>query len=537
MMMSDFDASFRIRRVKCDLARPSCGRCQSGGRKCDGYRDTPHVFQIEFLLVNRAKKCKSVDPGSTSGGYGPRNMNAESNNAVPDNLGPLMVLPMIESTQTGAMSFFQHISIQNFDEYQRGESWQQTLMFFAQTVPSVRHAATALGFMHRACLHRESTKDIHELRQAHGELLEREALIHYNRAIQLVLSQDRTGDSNIKAITVLVCHLFNCFDHLAGNAEQAMMHLRGGVEIVLTIDRTMHDTRPSGIRTLVGQITRQMRRLDWQAATYLPDWTPADLQNNIMPQLPSSCGDAFLSMDQAADYLLPLVAWAIMLRSASQKPRLPTDRVVPGNLSSRGKTIIRHLDKWLVLFENMLLHYGEVYLADCKARRVISLLRLQHGLAWIVLGSIGPGRELEYDKYLAHFQKYLTLANQVVSGQDRQSQLTFTPELAVVPILFLIGTKCRHPTVRREVLRILRQQPIQEALWRSDVTARVVERVIEIEESGQGNTIHSMEQIPMHRRVEGIQWTEVGQGSSAVRVNLSFVFSGQEDIQSESIQL
>ncbi|KAK6063033.1 C6 transcription factor [Seiridium cupressi] len=127
------------------------------------------------------------------------------------------------------------------------------------------------------------------------------------------------------AITLLVCYLFTCFDHLAGNYVQAMKHLRGGVELARNIDKaipnnnnTYDDSKPSGVRTLVGHVTRQIHHLDMQALAFLVDWTPANVQGVHISQLPPSDG-AFGSLEQAADHLKILVARVMGLRNGAQQ--------------------------------------------------------------------------------------------------------------------------------------------------------------------------------------------------------------------------
>lgn len=456
-----------------------------------------------------------------------------------------MVLQANGSTQTEAMSFFQHICLQNLSQYQPGESWQRTLMFFAQTVPPVRHAAIALSLMHRACLHRESEKNLHKQLQTNAEFSETAALLHYNQAIRLLLSQETTGTSNTeaKAITLLVCHLFTCFDHLAGNSSRAILHLRGGVELTRTIDRTaldsdagINDARPSGIDMLIGQVTRQIRRLDLQAATFLLDWTPVDLQEEAVPRLPSLYSGGFLSLDNAADHLQQLIAGAIMLRNASQKLH-PAGRTMPSDPSALKNSLTVNLEKWSTLFENLLSRHGSTYQADSKARRLISLLRLQHGISWIMVNSLGPGKEMEFDNLLPCFQECILLADQVALEHDGPLQSNFTPELGVVPALYVIGSKCRHPMVRRQALYILRRQTVREALWHSAVAARIVERVIEIEESGsgQGAAIHSMEQVSLCQRVEDLTFFQCRRSPATAKLNIQYTLCGQEGTHNESL--
>jgi hypothetical protein len=43
--------SSRVRRVKCDEMKPSCKRCSSTGRRCDGYSDLTQPSPIGYLVV------------------------------------------------------------------------------------------------------------------------------------------------------------------------------------------------------------------------------------------------------------------------------------------------------------------------------------------------------------------------------------------------------------------------------------------------------------------------------------------------------
>lgn len=42
---------YRIRRIKCDEAKPSCQRCTSTGRKCDGY--TSALTNLSFPVEHQ----------------------------------------------------------------------------------------------------------------------------------------------------------------------------------------------------------------------------------------------------------------------------------------------------------------------------------------------------------------------------------------------------------------------------------------------------------------------------------------------------
>ncbi|KAF2965513.1 hypothetical protein GQX73_g8059 [Xylaria multiplex] len=410
-------------------------------------------------------------------------------------------------------------------------------MFFSQTVPSVRYAAIALALIHRSYLDRDSSARVKDCS------LDNTPLLYYNRAIQLLLNQEIGDNTETTAITLLVCYLFTCFDQLAGNYVQAMKHLRGGVELSRKIDNailnnnnTYDDAGPSGTRTLIGQVARQIRRLDMQAVTFLVDWTPATIQEEaLIPQLsPSNC--AFRSFDQAADHLYILVGRVMGLHNMDSQI-CPTSKI-SASPSSPKDIILRQLETWSSLFENML-QQGSSYETYSETYPIISLLRLQHTIAWTLLSSYGPGREMEYDNFLSQFQQCVALAGDVAAAHEQYSgslKPTFTPEVGIVPVLYVIGAKCRHPVVRREVLSLLRRQPIREAVWDSISAARVVERIIEIEEGGfgEGEMSQSMEQIAVWQRIETLSWMHV---VSAARLDVKYTFCMREGVHTESLMI
>lgn len=493
--------------------------------------------------ADRAESCDIYHPCTAISACRPKQWRAKYHGLTLQNLGPFMILPVTGSTQAEAMCFFEYISIKHLNEYHPCESWRKTLIFFSQTVPSVRYAAIALALIHRNYLDRDSSDRVHQPQSLKDWLPDKAPLLHYNRAIQLLLNQESGDSTEITAVTLLVCYLFTCFDHLAGNYVQAVKHLRGGVELSRNIDKailnnnsTYDNAKPSGVRTLICQVTRQIRRLDMQAVMFLVDWTPADIQETFMSQFPLSDG-TFRSLDQAADHLQILVARVMRLRNTEQQ--MSPMGNMPPLPSSLKDIVLRQLETWSNLFENIL-QQGSSYETDSETYPLVSLLRLQHTIAWTLLSSYGPGREMDYDDFLPQFQQCVALAGDVAAAHERYSgslKPTFTPEIGIVPVLYLIGVKCRHPMVRREVLSILRRQPIREAVWDSISAARVVERVIEIEEgrSEEGQMRHSMEQIAVWQRVEAMSWVHVVSGQSAARLDITYTFCAREGTHIESL--
>ncbi|KAJ5442138.1 hypothetical protein N7445_005145 [Penicillium cf. griseofulvum] len=522
-----------------------------GCRTCDGYREVTLAFNSQKTEIepghyhhenaDRAESCDSYHPWTTISAYQPKQWREKYDDLILQNLGSFMILPVTGSAQAEAMCFFEYISIKHLNEYHPCESWRKTLMFFSQTVPSVRYAAIALALVHRNYLDRDSGDRVHQRQSLKVWLPDKAPLLHYNRAIQLLLSQESSDSAESTAVTLLVCYLFTCFDHLVGNYVQAVKHLRGGVELSRNNDKAIlynnstDDSKFPGISKLICQVTRQIRRLDMQAATFLVDWASADIEETFMPQLPPF-DSTFQSLNQAADYLQILVARVMRLRNTEQMS--PMDTMSPSH-SSLKDIVLRQLETWSRLFGNILQQRSS-YETDSETYRLISLLRLQHTIAWILLSNYGPSREMDYDNFLPQFQQCVALAGDVAAAHEQYSGSlapTFTPEIGIVPVLYIIGVKCRHPIVRREVLSMLRRQPIREAVWDSISAARVVERVIEVEESGygEGRMIHSMEQIAVWQRIEALSWVHVVNGKSVARMDITYNFCAREGVHVESL--
>ncbi|KXJ87081.1 hypothetical protein Micbo1qcDRAFT_218317, partial [Microdochium bolleyi] len=567
----------RIRRVKCDLARPWCSKCRSTGRTCDGYVDehavlrgagapdgehdatqktivAPHSCGVTSLPVLRRPEKQQ-----------PRGTSAPS----PGGLQPFLILPSSDTHNPWVMELFTYMSAKHLSEHHQSELWHTTLMFFAQTVPAVRHAAAALSLVYRGHLDRGSSH--HASTRQHlsdGLGATEQALLHYNKAINLVLREHAPHDPFSTLVTLLVCYMFNCVDQLAGNYQEALRHLRGGVELARSLSATT-STRSHGrvadydaiseMDHLLSQVVRQIRRLDLQAVMFLVEWTPAELEMASGSPLPPP-EQGFTSLEQASDHVDVLVAQVMDLRNKSMHI-FPTED--DGVVESVKDSILRRLEVWHYLFDDMTSQQlqasnttpgshdtGRGYSA--RDRCLMVLLHLRYLTAWTYLSSFGPAREIEYDAYLPQFQQCLALASEYGSlressaaeyGSQPTSQMsTFTPEIGLLPALFIIGAKCRHPGVRREVLGLLRQHVTKEAVWDSLVTARVVERIVEIEESGgplEDLATENMQDIPAWRRIEIVSWVHhvAGLVPARERIELMWRFCEGEEWHEEVLYL
>ncbi|KAJ5116933.1 hypothetical protein N7456_001281 [Penicillium angulare] len=535
----------KIRRVKCDLARPSCSRCLSTGRTCDGYPeklDTVPSKRLYKTIAPRADKCNSSYRFTTISADGSELRCSQHYESISPNLGAFMILPMAGSAHTEAMCFFNDVSIKHLNEYRPCQLWRKTLMIFAQTVPAVRHAAIALAMIHRTYLDHSTGEFTPDLCFSKYQPLDKAPLHHYNRAIQLLLELDGGKSAEITAVTLLVCYLFTCFDHLVGDDAQAFKHLRGGLALSRNIDSATFNNntdkyeQSSGFHAIICQATHQIRRLDMQAGMFLVDWSPTDIQDTFMTAL-APCDSTFQSLDQAADHLQILLTQVMKLRSTEQQ--LAPTGTIPPLPPSLADATLNNLNSWSSHFESFLDRYTPPELTF-GINSLVSLLRLQHTVAYIILCGGGTSQEMSYDNFMPQFKQCIAFATEVAAAHEKYSgstRLTFTPEIGFIPVLYIIGAKCRDPNLRREALSLLRRQIIREASWDSISTAKVLERIIEIEEDGTGEhqIVKCMQHVPAWRRIEALSFSKVRRAESADGLDITYTFCGQVVIYNESL--
>ena len=96
-------------------------------------------------------------------------------------------------------------------------------------------------------------------------------------------------------------------------------------------------------------------------------------------------------------------------------------------------------------------------------------------------------KETTFDQFLPLFQSIVSEVSHLVSSppsakSHTELQRHFSNELGVIPALYLTGTKCRDPGVRRKAQALLASSQRRKGVWNSLLAARVVECVIAIEE-------------------------------------------------------
>lgn len=154
-------ASQRIRKVKCDEAKPYCLRCSKTGRKCDGYLDDaalsirrrrrrhPAASQLDGLAIGgQGATCEipAAAPGSALPSMTPP-LSATSLPRLPN------LLPWDSAEEKRSFNFFQHITAPVLAGDLDAVIWRVLVLQICHTEPAVRHAILAISSLHEALHH------------------------------------------------------------------------------------------------------------------------------------------------------------------------------------------------------------------------------------------------------------------------------------------------------------------------------------------------------------------------------------------------
>jgi len=188
--------TFRIRKIKCDEARPSCQRCLTTGRKCDGYSSDITISSLTPVNSTDILQRISVHiPGSAE--------------------------------EKRGFDFFLQNTAAELSGYYDSSFWEILILAASAQKPSLRHAVIALGALHEDFSRGRLVPSSPSAADQNPQF----ALNQYAKAIRALRRSISTGKE--EPLTALMsCLLFVCFDSLRGWFESAMVHLQSGLMIL-----------------------------------------------------------------------------------------------------------------------------------------------------------------------------------------------------------------------------------------------------------------------------------------------------------------
>ncbi|KAK4448742.1 hypothetical protein QBC34DRAFT_380972 [Podospora aff. communis PSN243] len=473
----------KIRRVKCDEAKPACQRCTSTGRVCDGYASSTTSHQSRRALADAVRQLQVVGPASRVLG-----------DALPvDDVACFDFFRLCTASMTGSVL--------------PGEFWSRQLLQASHAEPAVWRAAVAIGALHR----RWEQTNVRTTRAAAGQIPQipiagdisrftEQGVRHYQRAISLAKSISNPASLAVISVALAAAA------HLAGRWAEVHVHMRAGLHLLRRMEAgdlvngAGAITSPSDLRALA----HTLERFDLQSMTFADVRAPYDYNNADVPVAdlaPLLAGDGLgrnaaalhEDMDHAALAIFRMFRRYWILGTGIGVGLMTWSEFE----TARNEMIDECVNLGAVLGDlERIIHAPRDGLndKDSKERRQrrqeqhqkLLSLRLYHLLTDLTLATGLGGPELRWDAYFVSFERMVTVADELVRNTKSPLPFFMSLEPGISVPLYLTATRCRHPCLRRRALAILRSSNRQEGIWNCVIAAKVAEQIILVEEEGLG---------------------------------------------------
>lgn len=417
--------------MKCDEGKPSCKRCISTGRKCDGYGALPSRTDPTSALV------PAIVPGEHT----------------------------TTALEKRTLAFFRAKTVPCLSGYFQDLVWNKFVLQLSYTEPTVRHAANAL-----AALHEEKTlkQDASDAGIRVANLQTSFHLQQYCKALNEL--QKLIESSSTKLDLVLACSLlFIHFESLRGYFVAALAHTENAVRL-LNATTEQYDLG----------LARELMRIDIRGGLYL------GVPSSGLPYLAAENGaipPTFHSLSQARDVLTTWNCrlYSFMCQAASKTHELIDPQHIPLETlahASELEEVYTQIDARLHRFQTS----RETKLSpreQCGVRH----LRARVKMARILSAACLHAETAICDRYTDEFEAIAEVCAYILDSKEPTDEDIFSVSLdqGMLGPLFFTATHCRDGHIRRQALRQLERLP-KDGPLHALVMMRLAEVWIEYEE-------------------------------------------------------
>lgn len=496
----------RRRRIKCDEGVPSCKRCISTGRDCEGYRQDAAASAATVSRSNAAAGLLAVyqQPVQSNAPAGVDASHAERS-----------AFAMLHGECVRRMAGL-------FSE----SFWTVDVMRATQVYPAVWHAGLAMAAMHRATCITAQTAPARASRQRHEAF----SLAQFHAAVPALLALTRKpvlADADKEAI-LLASTLFTGLCCLQENYEQASRHARGGnrlywgwkywrqngndddddgsddedgddddADATCTTANYRADnagSRRAGCVLTTKSLTAVFTHFEMQFCSRfrnvdMPEWRWRTKAHKCSAAPFASAVDAYTELQPLLTGYCHIGRYLSVPRNAAElEPAV--GRTLPA--------YVRELLTWKAKFDVLLLARGDDTLPPPDEEEAYKMLCLR--LLWMTLETgLGPNDsgatgEMVWDERLPAMERVMTFAETHFAARCHPDSgngpraFTFTFAMNVCEVLTFMGTNCRDGGIRRRLIALLHGWRERDGMMDARLLALIVHSVMVLEENATTGT-------------------------------------------------
>ncbi|KAE9370994.1 hypothetical protein N431DRAFT_409358 [Stipitochalara longipes BDJ] len=443
----------RIRRIKCDEGKPSCLRCTSTGRKCDGYEIKIAMAKNPQLKLHQLASRSTISqaPGSLA-------MDCE-----------LRALQHFRRRTAPALSA-------SFD----CDFWNTVVLQVSATQDSIRSAIVALSCLHESFEKGHGNIDPTSNVDSNRVL----ALQQYNKAIHQTAQILDLQDATSCRVALMSCLLFICLELIQDNYTFSINHLVGGLRMLLYCQNAAIrvPSQPS-VSLLYDNLKNFFGRIVVQTM-FMAD-THFDVR--VIPKhFKEDMRTSLASVTEARDMLDAIFLSVYpFLHLVKKEPNHGMGKVYQ-------QTLLNRLGAWYSLFRKF---EGEGGLKlTAKEITGIRLLEIHYNCLSIMIDTSLDASPCFLDTPAPSFLHVVTLVETLLDQQTKfpstlDSALLprlphYSFDLGVIGPLFYIAVKCWNRVLRQKVISLLQHPniPHREGIWKASMTVIMAQQIIKVEE-------------------------------------------------------
>ncbi|KAH6682746.1 hypothetical protein B0J14DRAFT_131439 [Halenospora varia] len=438
----------KARHLKCDETRPACKKCTGAAYDCDGYDSNSRTTQIS---KNRVQSQE------------------------------LAIIPALSqvkgsSEEKASFEFFRGWTSEVLSVPFDAKFWKKAVLQISHSEPTLWHSMLALSSAHQCTMFVDENGNIPASRR-------QIAMQHYITALGLLANNKSSSQLSLELVLVN-CVIFVYLEILFGNNKGAMRHLQSGTKIMNNYKTQKIKKGPKhqlnedslierGIAPLIATMSLHVHE-------NMTDDEPKTITSQFVEELPYDLPPeaGFTNYDEARLYLLNVMPEVQQFTRASEH----WDESTRELKMPRQQYLLSLLSSW----SNALEPLQAISALDTELAG-LEIFRLLQVKASIFLSTAFSTSELKYDAHVSAFEDIISSIERLIASVDPSNtdRLDFLLRHCFT-LLNATIIKCRNSRVRRRAMKLLRLTPVRNAFWDIRAQVRLVERVVRIEEEGEG---------------------------------------------------
>jgi hypothetical protein len=483
----------RIRRVKCDEAKPTCNRCRSGRVRCDGYNSDKAGNR------SSASSSRSYTPSSASD-----SSPSEYQPLIP--LAPTNPLPRRSQQELRSFEYFRSTTAPSLCGIFNIDFWHHELPKACQNDAALWHAVVCLGAVHE-CVNIPGSQPV--VNKGDPKLLF--GIQQFNWAVKyLIQLQTVTVADKWRALTMSL--IFNCVCALQGMQEQAMLHLAAAEALLEEVSTPTTASKATSLHPkaevhgglIVGSIKAVLLGLVIQARAF----QNAGLVGNFHLLLDSDPHNAWRVYERPKETSKESIAAAGRAAESlfngiiifSQQRAKDIAKFVTGDRSKISELVMAQ-ESFIRVYKELSAAI-QTFSADITPQSpftsAVTTLRLFLAVTRTLLYTDpDSATPIGASGYAAIYDTAVNLSESVL-------QTPLDPRAPPMPTptqpLFLVAHSGFPQRVRRRAVAVLRAYPRREGMWDTSFNAAVMELIMRREGSWDGDVTPAVT-----RRIHGLK--------------------------------